>query len=123
MTEGETQRAARFGLVTPHRQQHMGGLRYAGRARRPRRALDPLCIEQHEQRVTLAPWERQMAVPGQTLVAGRTVQGGVRHDFADSAYELVTKLSHELGAFGLTGDRQLGGASEAHDRWGVDRPR
>src|SRR4051794_2727183 len=39
VAEREAQRVARGLLVAAHREQHVRGLRYAGRAGRPRRAL------------------------------------------------------------------------------------
>ena len=51
----------------PHRQQHVRGLRHAGVAGRPGRALDAARVEQHQQRVALAAGERQVRVAGQPL--------------------------------------------------------
>ena len=52
-------RSERAGLlvVAAHREQHVRGLGYAGRAGRPGRALDAAGVEQHQQRVALAAGE------------------------------------------------------------------
>src|SRR6478609_2749100 len=55
--EREPQRVPRGLLGAAHREQHVRGLGYAGRARGPGRALDAARVEQHQQRVALAARE------------------------------------------------------------------
>ena len=83
VAEREAQRVPRGLLVAAHREQHVGGLRHAGRAGRPGRALDAAGVEQHQQRVALAAGEAEVGVAGQPVrrpVDGVTVQVRVGHD-------------------------------------------
>ena len=69
-------------VVAAHRQQHVGGLGHAGRARRAGGAGDPAGVEQHQQRVALAAGEGQVRVAGQPVVGvavGVAVDAGVGH--------------------------------------------
>src|SRR4051812_6459486 len=62
VAEAEPQRVPGLVLVAAHREQHVRRLRYAGRAGRAGRALDPAGVEQHQQRVALAPREAEVGV-------------------------------------------------------------
>ena len=66
--EREAQRGPRELLRGAHREQHVGGLGYAGVAGRSGRALDAARVEQHQQRVALAAGELQVRVAGQPVV-------------------------------------------------------
>src|SRR3954465_14623362 len=83
VAEREPQRAARHLVVVAHGEQHVGGLRDAGRARGPGGALDAPRVEQHQQRVALAAWEAQMGVAGQPVLPG-PVDDRVGHDAQDT---------------------------------------
>ena len=53
--------------VAAHREQHVRGLRHAGRAGRAGGALDAAGVEQHQQRVALAAGEAEVGVAGQPV--------------------------------------------------------
>ena len=124
VAQGEAQRGARELLGGPHRQQDVGGLGHAGVARRPGRALDAAGVEQHQQRVALAPGELEVRVAGQPVLEARlgvAVVDRVRHLTAYAGHERVPQTGQSLGELGLARDGGLAGHGEPGDRGRVDR--
>ena len=125
VAEREAQRVAGLVLVAAHREQHVRGLRHAGRARRPGGALDAARVQQHQQGVALAAGEAQVRVAGQPVHADRghraAVQVRVGHGLDDPAHEVVAQRRDPGRVLGLVLDRQLDRGREAGDRRGVDR--
>ena len=68
VTEAEPQGATGGGLVEAHREQDVARLRHPRGARGAGRDLDPLGVEQHEERVSLASGEGDVDDSGQAVI-------------------------------------------------------
>jgi hypothetical protein len=121
VAQREAQRATRLLVGAAHRQQHVGGLRHAGRAGRAGGALDALGVEQHQQRVALAArgtrgarcraaGARDRRGPDASGTASSTPRPGRR---------AAPQIRRRDSACSLTASLDRGG--EAGDRRGVDR--
>ena len=94
----QPQRAARARRIGTHRGQNVRGLRHARGARRTGGALNPLGVQQHQQRVALTATESEVRVARQPGSAGRTVDVDVLDRREHAFDETVAQLPHPSDA-------------------------
>ncbi len=114
VAQRQPQRAARAGRVGAHREQHMRRLGDTGGARRARRALDALGVQQHQQRIAFAAAEREVGVAGQARITGGAVEVHVIDRRQHAVDQPVAQRLH-AGAVGRQAlDRHLRGGGHRH---------
>ena len=123
VAEREPQRGAGRHLRRAHREPDVGGLRHPGVARRARRALDAARVQQHQQRVALAPGELEVRVGGQPVLRAAlrvAVVDRVGHLAADTLDQGVAKGGQSLSLL-AAGVRPRSGRPRRSRRWRAGR--